>query len=355
VRKTSKRLMALFVVLLVMVSGSAVAYADTYHGLRDDNIDLLLPDSWECEEVDKFTSEGESYEWIAETHEGISDDSELWMDLYYMHDIIGGADVCNITGDDDGQEYFDLYGKAAIETLYDELDWGESIEFGEVSLYEGEYGDQLMVPIKGDYGDGTVFDNVIYLDCETVYEANEDGKRAVVHMIKMFYRGDELPMDAEDIKTAEEIADNFYDYGYYEKGYFGKGGMGSELFDFILTILPFVVLIPGMIAAGIKKLPDLLGESDSVSKKNKQKKKKPTPMPAEESSFGKKGRKQMTAEIKRFERKPAVSSSPKKAMSSEERYMESLHTLRKSGLLTREEMADMLERHERNRNSRRRN
>lgn len=354
-RKTLKRLTALLAVLLVMASGSAVVYADTYHELRDTEIELLLPESWECDEVDRSISEGYSYEWIAETYEDIDDDSELWMDLYYMHDFIGGTEVCNITGDDDGQEYFDLYGRDAIETLYDELDWGESIEFGEVSLYEGEYGDQLMVPIKGDYGDGTVFDNVIYLDCETVYEANEDGARAVVHMIKMFYRSDELPMDAADIKTAEEIADNFYDYGYYEKGYFGKGGMGSEIFDFILTILPFVVLIPGMIAAGIKKLPDLLGESDSASKKNKQEKKKPTPMPAEKKSFGKKRRKQMTAEIKRLERKPAVSSGPKKAMTSEERYLQSLHTLRKSGLLTREEMADMLERHERNRSSRRRN
>ncbi len=355
-RKTLKRLTALLAVLLVMVSGSAVVYADTYHELRDTEIELLLPDSWEYDEIEKSLSEGYSYEWIADVYENVSDDNGLWMGLYYMHDFIGGAEVCNITGDDDGQEYFDLYGKAAIETLYDELDWGESIEFGEVSLYEGEYGDQLMVPIEGDYGDGTTFYHVIYLDCETVYEENEDGERAVVHMIKMFYRGDELLMDEADIKTAEEIADNFYDYGYYENGYFGKDdGIGSEIFDFILTILPFVVLIPGMIAAGIKKLPDLLGESDSASKKNKQEKKKPTPMPAEKKSFGKKRRKQMTAETKRLERKPAVSSGPKKAMTSEERYLQSLHTLRKSGLLTREEMADMLERHERNRNSRRRN
>ena len=362
-RKTLKRLTALLAVLLVMVSGSAVVYADTYHELRDTEIELLLPDSWEYDEVDRSVSEGYSYEWIADVYENVNDDSELWMGLYYMHDFIGGADVCNITGDDDGQEYFGLYGKDAIETLYDELDWGESIEFGEVSLYEGEYGDQLMVPIEGDYGDGTTFYHVIYLDCETVYEENEDGERAVVHMIKMFYRNDELPMDAADIKTAEEIADNFYDYGYYEKGYFGKGGMGSEIFDFILTILPFVVLIPGMIAAGIKKLPDLLGESERTSKKNKQKKKKPTPMPVEKSSFGKKGRKQMMSEIKKYERKPmkdrslerAIDSGSKKAMTSEERYLQSLHTLRKSGLLTREEMADMLERHERNRNSRRRN
>ncbi len=361
-KRALKRTAVWLMVMLIMISGSAAVYADTYHELRDTEIELLLPDSWEYDEIEKSLSEGYSYEWIAETYEDFDSDNGLCMDLYYMHDFIGGAEVCNITGDDDGREYFELYGKAAIETLYDELDWGESIEFGEVSLYEGEYSNQLMVPIEGDYGDGTVFDHVIYLDCEMLYEANDDGERAVVHMIKMFYRGDELPMDAADIKTAEEIADNFYDYGYYENGYFGKGnGIGSEIFEFILTILPFVVLIPGMIAAGIKKLPDLLGESETISKKSRPKKKKPTPMPTEKKSFGRKESKRRSAEIKQLESKSmkessfgrAVDSGPKKAMTSEERYLQSLHTLRKSGLLTREEMVDMLERHERNKSYKR--
>ena len=344
-RKTSKRLMALFVVLLVMVSGSAVAYADTYHGLRDDNIDLLLPDSWECEEVDKFTSEGESYEWIAETHEGISDDSELWMDLYYMHDIISETEAYSITELEKAKVYFDSYGKAAIETLYSELNWGESVKIGEPSFYEGEMSSQFIVPVEGDYGDGTVFHHLIYLDCETNFDFNNDSGRAVVHMIKMFYRSDEFPMDEADMKTAESIADNCCDYGYYEDGYFGKGdGIGSGIFDFISIVLPLLVVIPGIIAAGAKKLPDLLDR-----KPTKPKKVKPIPMPAEKRSSEKK------ATDRALIKKPVESNMPRKAMTSEERYLQSLHTLRKSGLLTREEMADMLERHERNRSSRRRN
>ncbi|MBR6798748.1 MAG: hypothetical protein IKM63_01625, partial [Firmicutes bacterium] len=89
-RKTLKRVTALLAVLLAMVSGSVVVYADTYHELRDTEIELLLPESWECDEVDRSISEGYSYEWIAETHEDIDDDPELWKDLYYMHDFIGG-------------------------------------------------------------------------------------------------------------------------------------------------------------------------------------------------------------------------------------------------------------------------
>ncbi len=343
-KKILKRTTAWLMVMFVMLSGSTVVYADTYHDFRDTEIELVLPDSWKCDEVDKFTSEDASYEWIAEAYEDIDDDSELWMNLYYMHDFIGGTDAYYITDTDDGQEYYERYGKAAIETLYTELDWGESVDIGEMSLYDGEYGAQLVVPIEGDYDDGTVFHHTIYLDCETNYETNKDGERAVVHMIKMFYRNDDKPLDEEDIEIAEAIANDCYDYGYYENGYFGKAdGIGSEIFDLILTVLPFLIVIPGIIAAGIKKLPDLLG-----NERVRPKKKKPILMSDKKKSFGRKEGKRDSEEIKRLERKPVASNGPRKAMSSEERYMESLRTLRKSGLLTREEMVDMLERHEKN-------
>lgn len=99
-----------------------------------------------------------------------------------------------------------------------------------------------------------------------------------------------------ELETAGFAVDNYYDYGYYENGYFGKGDTDFETLSFILT---FATVLLGIIATAIKKIPEILGGS------------------------------------------------------SEERYMESLRTLRRSGLLTKEEMQDMLERYERNRNYKR--
>lgn len=56
-RKIARRLTALLTVMLLLISCSAAVYADTYHDLRDDEIELLLPDSWACDEIDKDLSE----------------------------------------------------------------------------------------------------------------------------------------------------------------------------------------------------------------------------------------------------------------------------------------------------------
>lgn len=254
-RKIARRLTALLTVMLLLISCSAAVYADTYHDLRDDEIELLLPDSWACDEIDKDLSEGMSYEWIVEAYDGTIEDSDMWLELYYMHDFIGGVEEYSITEAEDAMEYFDLYGKAALETLYEELDWGGTVEIGTPLFYDGEMSSQLMVPVEGVYGDGSDFYNLIFLDCETDYEAQEDGSRAVVHMIKM--------------KRAE------------------------------------------------KKKPEQKWKERKSADRD-------------------------------FSRK-SPGEAPKKAMISEERYMESLRTLRRSGILTKEEMQDMLERHERNR------
>lgn len=324
-KKILKRTAAWTVALLVMVFSGAAAYADTYHGLRDDEIELILPDSWECDEISTGTSEGEPYELIAETYDD-SGKTLLSMDLYYMHDSIGEQENYGMSEKASAMEYFDLYGGITLETLLSELEWIESAAIGEPLYFSGEFTSMLEIPIEGVdiYGDD--FSDTVYMDCVKNYD-----NQTMVHRILLFYNTDGSPLDEGEKKTAEYISDNFYDYGYYDDGYFNGGSDFSEIFDILLMALPLVIAIPGIIAAGVKKLSGLLGEKPAGSKKPAgTKKTKPAPI-------------------------PAGSSSTRKAMSSEERYMESLRTLRKSGLLTKEEMADMLARHERNRSKRRRN
>lgn len=348
--KRKRYIAAWIIVLLVMMPVRAAVYADTYdelHELRDTEIELLLPESWECDEIGKNISSGEIYEWIAETYNDEEDDG-LCMDLYYMHDDIGESQSFDMSEKDSALKYYDAYGESNLETLFLELDWIENATIGEVSYFEGNYNYMLKVPVKGFDADGYDYYGIVYMDGVKNYENS-----TIVHRIMLFYKHYGELKETQS-KTAEHIADNFYDYGYYEGGYFGKdSGIDFEGLSFILT---FGIILLGIIGTAIEKIPELLGKSRKKSKKKKEKKSDPA-APVKMKRIDKKRAEQKWSEKKisgsNSYRKTVESNEPRKAMSSEERYMESLRTLRKSGLLTKEEMQDMLERHERNKSKRR--
>ena len=108
------------------------------------------------------------------------------------------------------------------------------------------------------------------------------------------------------------------------------------MFDLIAAILPLILIIVGALATVVKKIPSLGNIKENIENKVTYVEHKVS----------------QTRQSGDFARKTEDMNVPRKAMTSEERYMESLRTLHKSGLLTTEEMRDMLERHDRN-NSRR--
>ena len=349
-KKRTRRMAAWIVALLVMMPAGAVVYADTYdelHELRDTEIELLLPETWECNEVGKEISSGEICEWIAETYDDAEDDC-LYMDLYYMHDGIGESQSFDMSEKDSALEYYDAYGESNLETLFLELDWIENVSIGEVAYFEGNYNSMLKIPVKGFDSDGYDYYGIVYMDGVKNYENS-----TIVHRIMLFYK-DYGELNKTQLNTAEHIADNFYDYGYYEDGYFGKdSGLDFEGLSFILT---FGIILLGIIGTAIEKIPEFLGKNSKKRKKKKEKKSDPA-APVKMKRIDKKRAEQRWSEQKaagsNSYRKTVESKETRKAMSSEERYMESLRTLRKSGLLTKEEMQDMLERHERNKSKRR--
>ena len=109
-----------------------------------------------------------------------------------------------------------------------------------------------------------------------------------------------------------------------------------EVFDLIAAILPLILIIVGALATVGKKTHLLVETKQKIEDK----------VAYVESKIS------QTRQNGNSTRKSEDMNVPRKAMTSEERYMESLRTLHKSGLLTKEELRDMLERHDRN-NSRR--
>lgn len=341
---TVRQIIIWAIVITFVLSGAVISYAENYYELRNADILLDLPDDWECDEIDEEFTDDMDCEQIAVAHDN-SGKSELAMDMYYSDDDVGEYEWFYIGSDaDEVMAYFDKYGKAAVESLYEEIGFG-SVSIGEPGVFEGDYNNFLTVPVNAKTPDGTVTSDVVYLTCNMT-----DDDEEVIHKMLRFYNADGAAITESETEVIGSIVNNFSDIGYGDDSepyyndyndddYDSDSDAFGAIMSFIVLVIPLVIIVKV-----VNKKKNAF-EAPAGSSRNRSKDDFSVGFRKKRSTFEKEKYRRTDDDNVKLNEHPHDHIKPSNA---EERYIESLRTLRKSGLLTKEEMQDMLERHERN-------
>lgn len=359
---------------------------------RDDYIEFDIPNEWTFDECPIEKQTFDDYE-LEEVIEAYSNDSELYMELFYISESMPDAEGNYYMGNElTALEYYDKYGEKLIESLFTEYWAIKNISISEPVYSSGEWENYIRIDVEYMEGEWPYKDRIYMIAND--YSASE----TMVHSLIICDSGD---IDFEEsTETFWEIADGFDDYEYgrvvagldtidedWEPGE-DDGEDDGGILEMILTIGgPIIVII---ISALIKKETDddeddeVLSEEEKMDKPSQDTLDKISNLlrqkEAEQSE--RKIAKQQKSEEKKARKKrekpqlfkkpvddrkiliersakpgqarkpvPVRTSAPRTQTAyhqqAEQRYITSLETLRKSGLLTKEEMQEMLDKHRR--------
>lgn len=362
--KSRRKLIACCAVLLAFFT-TIYAYADEYYGFRDGDIKLVLPDNWDVTEIEAQDSEGKLCEHILTAQETDSD-QPLKLDVYFSYDEVFDDEYFYISGDEDeALDYYDLYGSKAIENLYSEYLMQDSDSAGfswdQSEFFDGEWNGFLKVDVyvQADIdGDGKEEkrSDIVYIT-----PAMTDDSNYVVNEMLVFNNGTAAGLSSSDRSSAENIADEFYDYGYetamtgdyrindYDE--YDDFDIGEAAMSILSAIIPLIVVVVSAAAAvrfGTKRKNG--AKAFKLAKDNTNTSWTGT---APQSNFKKAERKTKAKPQQSKQTVYRASSAQTSSGADIERgYMESLKTLYKSGLLTKSEMNEMLEKHQQRNNRR---
>ncbi len=366
--KSRRRIIVCCTVILAFFT-TIHAYADEYYDFRDGDINLVLPDNWEVREVEAQDSEGKPCEHILTAREtGTDSEQALNLDVYFSYDEVSDDEYFYLSGDEEtAMEYYELYGEEAVENLYidcllrDSSSSGISLEQAE--FFDGEWNGFLKVgvyvqaDIDGDRKEENRSD-VVYITA-----AMTDDSNYVVNEMLVFSNAAAAGSGDFDRSVIESIADGFYDYGYDTEmtkdystdGYYENSGIsaGEFMADIMSAIIPIIILIAAAVAAVKFRSKRKNGTGDFALAKDDSSWVNVAP----QAKAGRKAGK--TKKLSKANLANSGQTVYKTAQSwdlvndeVERGYMESLKTLYKSGLLTKNEMNEMIEKH-RQRNNRR--
>lgn len=347
---------------LLMLWAAVAVYAGSYYDGREGDISLYLPDGWNFQEIDKTDDADPAYEKILESHDA-SGKTMLHFDLYYMQGETADGEYFYLDGsEEEAMLYYEQYGMAAIESFYGNLPNTASFTVGEAEFWDGEWNGFLVVQVTGDLapddgGQSHTFADTVYLTCRMA--GTED---VIVHNLLVFYNEDRTPITDKSADSVREIADEFYDFGYSDRlagvsdsTYSDEWGDDNDISEIIGAAIPVLVSL-GIFVIGFakkraaaKKQPSdqITGKLGGTERKKQRRHKTPSKPKADNVKAHDHVRDILQInQTYRQEggKSPAVQ---KRCLDSESRYLQSLETLRKSGLLTKEEMREMVQRHER--------
>lgn len=340
--KKMRRTLIAICTLILMLSMTVCSYAEAYYECRDDKISIDLPDDWELTEIyDEDASEDGYCEHIF-TAGQTGKQPALKLDAYYAYsDAAEGEYIYFYDDPESAETYYDDYGEAAVRQTYEYLinrtDSSAQITYGDTEFFTGQWNSfiRLNVDISADLdGDGKseARRDIVYLTAQMT-----DGERYIVHNMLIFGNGTPEGPEAAEAEIIETIADSFYDYGYgaykkddlvdYDYQYYGDNA-GVDVGVVIGTVVWVIIIVAGVIAL-------------IAFKKKKKKKASPAAwMPAggrQEAGYKAPGG---------FSAKAGSKASATASTDAEARYIRSLKTLYKSGLLTRDEMNEMIAKHQ---------
>lgn len=371
-----------FLCMLLLISATASgAYAETYYfECRDGGISIYKEsgwDSWQIAEVDKTESSGKPFEHIMTAAEnGISD--PLMFDIYFSADAVTDGDYVYFYSDEnDARDYYDKYGKNALVQLYTEqiasADPGAQITYGTPVFTEYQWNSFLKTDIvmtadlDGD-GQQESRTDTVFLTASMTSNAN-----FVINEVLVFHNGYGLQLTQDQQDTAAEIVDEFSEYGYgddmtgdhsddavYYADGISDGAIGAMAIFTVAIVLIIAAAVVAVIlrrrkmnggSAGTQfRMPGSSGTSGmhaAQSSAKRRDRKLRDLHDAHRDHIDRSGRAAGAARERRARQSSSAGAVMQQAVSSDEqRYLDSLKTLYKSGLLTRAEMNEMIERHQ---------
>ena len=375
------RITVFLCMLLLIFATASGAYAETYYfECRDGGISIYKEsgwDSWQIAEVDKTESSGKPFEHIMTAAEnGISD--PLMFDIYFSADAVTDGDYVYFYSDEnDARDYYDKYGKNALVQLYTEqiasADPGAQITYGTPVFTEYQWNSFLKTDIvmTADLdGDGRQESrtDTVFLTASMTSNAN-----FVINEVLVFHNGYGLQLTQDQQDTAAEIVDEFSEYGYgddmtgdhsddavYYADGISDGAIGAMAIFTVAIVLIIAAAVVAVIlrrrkmnggSAGTQfRMPGSSGTSGmhaAQSSAKRRDRKLRDLHDAHRDHIDRSGRAAGAARERRARQSSSAGAVMQQAVSSDEqRYLDSLKTLYKSGLLTRAEMNEMIERHQ---------
>ena len=379
--KNLTRITVFLCMLLLIFATASGAYAETYYfECRDGGISIYKEsgwDSWQIAEVDKTESSGKPFEHIMTAAEnGISD--PLMFDIYFSADAVTDGDYVYFYSDEnDARDYYDKYGKNALVQLYTEqiasADPGAQITYGTPVFTEYQWNSFLKTDIvmtadlDGD-GQQESRTDTVFLTASMTSNAN-----FVINEVLVFHNGYGLQLTQDQQDTAAEIVDEFSEYGYgddmtgdhsddavYYADGISDGAIGAMAIFTVAIVLIIAAAVVAVIlrrrkmnggSAGTQfRMPGSSGTSGmhaAQSSAKRRDRKLRDLHDAHRDHIDRSGRAAGAARERRARQSSSAGAVMQQAVSSDEqRYLDSLKTLYKSGLLTRAEMNEMIERHQ---------
>ncbi|MCI9596203.1 MAG: hypothetical protein HFE75_02690 [Firmicutes bacterium] len=369
-----KRLWILLFSLAVMVSTASFSYGGSM-SLQDGWISFELPDGWEDMEPgrrDQLTQEYYNVSW-ADLESDQGKEAELLffkykefagvpatVELLYASDYYGQIDYRDC-GQEELAEYFDDYGYELIESILPKGENDREISLDQQQLETSESGDvfiQANVKVETE------------TEKELQYRIYYTVKSSCVITVLLTCYGDEVPSQAE--AEAEQMIMGFSDDGYYDL-YTGNGEIFEDdegLWDDDSssgTGMIFLLLAIAPIAAAAwnfwkKEADGPPAAARAFSEGSEGEEKREQAAPAEVSQpvsvprepLKKENPKEklskfypLKADGKVVQVRSKENLRPSGARAADESYLDSLKTLLDSGLLTKEQYREMIEKHKR--------
>lgn len=377
-----RRLWILFFTVAVIFSTASFSYGESV-SLRDGQIDFELPNGWEDMEPGEHDQLiQEYYGDTAEELENYGDEtSELLLlkykefagmpatvELLYDNDPYGQIDFTDCD-EADLAEYFEDYG----------YEWIDSTLLPQGEHYREITRDEQLLEAVGS-GDIFVQANVkeeTEIEKSIQYRVYYTVKNNCVITILLTCYGDEVPdqMEAEATQMVTGFSDdgyyNVYDGAIYEddEGLWeeddSSGGVG--VFFLLAALVPLVTAGINLLnknedkksaaASVFKKVGDSGSQAESAPVEASQPAPAQKTQPVSVSQKPSKPAEQIRAKASKFyplkadgkvvQVRSTESARPSKAKTADESYLGSLKTLLDSGLLTKEQYREMVEKHKR--------
>lgn len=350
-KKAEKYLLCIVLIAMmicVQMFSAVKVYGEEFHYVRDNDIDFYLPDGWDVEEIAPEESSGSSFEAIL-----YSFGDGMTFDVYYHKGET--EDFVYFYGEDsDAASYYENQGRTVVENLYNEIYPESQVTLGSYELFEGDWDTYVKtdVNISGGSGAGT---QIVYFTAKNSMTDTADSEtKQIVDRILIFgsENGEATAEELDEI--AESVANEYYDFGYddYLMGYSGPEEDDSSYYDnadygqtafqnvigILSTLIPFIVLavVFIIIFRRVRKRRNSLTRGYSSNR--------------EKNTYSKKYKtkdRNKKAEKDRHNPDYIPAATDKKLSRREESYIRSLKTLRDSGLVTKSEMRELLEKYER--------
>lgn len=372
-KKIKLRAIPALLSILMLFAVTVCAYADEYTdnsyevNVKDD-ISIYLPESWDIVESHGGSSGVAAYAY--------DEDENMCMNMYYSNEELPDDRYVYINDyQSEAVTYYEDYGKHALSTYFDTEMGSGNMVLQESGFFSGEW--NSFITVKAQEKDGRF--HLVYLTARMTDEDNY-----LVHTVLDFYKNDNIDFTDEETQLTQEISDSFYDFNYYNTVSDVSSGddidfgvIAAAASSLLLPLLIVVVIVWAAVKSIIKRSKFSQqklfsrktvkqGSSKELSsevshRKNTESRKRTSCNVStgrhngynSDSSSAKQRSRYVSdnSSMKQHDRYASDNSSMKQRggynSDSENRYIQSLETLRKSGLLTKQEMEEMISKHKR--------